>query len=123
VVAAVIKALDMGAINPASIELLARRAMDGEPVQASLIEVGDLARYARALPDLAGYDASWDGGERGGTGVRGPGGAWLGATGFGASLTTWAARPGAPQSTLGPGTVRQAVGQLFATFYRNFYRT
>jgi hypothetical protein len=57
VVAAVIKALDMGAINPASIELLARRAMDGEPVQASLIEVGDLARYARALPDLAGYDA------------------------------------------------------------------
>ena len=57
VVAAVIKALDMGAINPASIELLARGAMDGEPVQASLIEVGDLARYARALPDLAGYDA------------------------------------------------------------------
>src|ERR1700730_17643979 len=55
--AAVIKALDMGAINPASVELLARGAMDGEPVQANLIEVGDLARYARALPDLAGYDA------------------------------------------------------------------
>jgi hypothetical protein len=57
VVAAVIKALDMGAINPASIELLAHRIIDGEPVQASLLEVGDLARYARPAPDLAGYDA------------------------------------------------------------------
>lgn len=57
VVAAVTKALDMGAVNPASIELLARRAIDGEPVQASLIEVGDLARYARALPDLGEYNA------------------------------------------------------------------
>jgi transposase-like protein len=56
-VAAVVKALDMGAVNPASVELLARAAMDGEPVQASLIEVGDLSRYARALPDLSGYDA------------------------------------------------------------------
>ena len=57
VIAAVVKALEMGAINPASVELLARRAIDGEPVQASLLEVGELARYARPAPDLSGYDA------------------------------------------------------------------
>ena len=46
----------MGAINRASIELLARGAAAGDPTQLVLIDVGDLARYARALPDLAPYD-------------------------------------------------------------------
>jgi hypothetical protein len=55
-VAAVAKALAMGAIDPASIELLARSAVAGEPVQLAMIEVGELARYARALPDLSPYD-------------------------------------------------------------------
>jgi len=53
---AVGKALAMGAINRASIELLARGASAGEPTQLSLIEVGDLERYARAVPDLGLYD-------------------------------------------------------------------
>ncbi|MGH2717048.1 MAG: IS21 family transposase [Actinomycetota bacterium] len=55
-VAAVAKALAMGAVNPASIELLAHNAVAGEPVQLSMLEVGELARYARALPDLSPYD-------------------------------------------------------------------
>lgn len=55
-VAAVAKALAMGAVNPASIELLAHSAVAGEPVQLAMIEVGELARYARALPDLSPYD-------------------------------------------------------------------
>ena len=57
VVASVSKALDMGAINRASIELLARGALAGESVQMSMLEVGDLARYARVLPDLGHYNA------------------------------------------------------------------
>jgi hypothetical protein len=56
-VAAVAKALAMGAVNRASIELLARGAAAGEPAQLALLEVGDLARYARALPDVGAYDA------------------------------------------------------------------
>ena len=56
-VAAVGKALSMGAVNRASIELLARGATAGEPAQLALLEVGDLARYARALPDMGAYDA------------------------------------------------------------------
>jgi hypothetical protein len=47
----------MGAVNRASIELLARGAAAGEPAQLALLEVGDLGRYARALPDLGTYDA------------------------------------------------------------------
>jgi hypothetical protein len=57
VVAAVGKALAMGAVNRASIELLARGAAAGEPAQLALLEVGDLGRYARALPDMGAYDA------------------------------------------------------------------
>ena len=43
-------------VPSASIELLARGASAGEPTQLSLIEVGDLERYARAVPDLGLYD-------------------------------------------------------------------
>jgi hypothetical protein len=53
---AIDKALAMGAINRASIELLARGAVAGEAAQLALIEVGDLGRYARALPDVGSYD-------------------------------------------------------------------
>jgi hypothetical protein len=56
VVASVVKALAMGAVNRASIELLARGAVAGEPSQMALVEVGELDRYARALPDMAAYD-------------------------------------------------------------------
>jgi hypothetical protein len=56
VVSSVVKALAMGAVNRASIELLARGAVAGEPVQMPLLEVGELDRYARALPDMAAYD-------------------------------------------------------------------
>lgn len=56
-VGAMTKALAMGAVNRASIELLARGATAPEVTQMTLLEVGDLARYARALPDLGAYDA------------------------------------------------------------------
>lgn len=56
VVAAAVRALAMGAVNRASIELLARGALAGEPVQMPLLEVGELDRYALALPDMAAYD-------------------------------------------------------------------
>jgi hypothetical protein len=54
---AVDRALALGAINPATVELLARHLSLGDPVQPRLLEVGELARYDRPLPNLADYDA------------------------------------------------------------------
>jgi hypothetical protein len=53
---AVERALDLGAIDPATIELLARGIVAGEATQPTLIEVGELARYERPLPDTTAYD-------------------------------------------------------------------
>jgi hypothetical protein len=53
---AVDKALELGATNPATIELLARQLEVGEPAQPVLLEVGELARYDRPLPDTTDYD-------------------------------------------------------------------
>jgi len=56
VVAAVVQALAVGSVNRATVELLCR-GTGAEAVPACLLEVGELARYDRALPDLSGYDA------------------------------------------------------------------
>jgi hypothetical protein len=53
---AIERALDLGAIDPATIELVARGFLAGEPTQPTLIEVGELARYERPLPDTTCYD-------------------------------------------------------------------
>ena len=53
---AIERALNLGAIDPATIELLARAIVAGDPVQPTLIEVGELARYERPLPDTTCYD-------------------------------------------------------------------
>jgi hypothetical protein len=53
---AIERALELGAIDPATIELIARGIVAGDPVQPTLIEVGELARYDRPLPDTTDYD-------------------------------------------------------------------
>lgn len=46
----------VGGIDPATVELVARGIVAGEGTQPTLIEVGELARYDRPLPDTADYD-------------------------------------------------------------------
>lgn len=53
---AVERALDRGGIDPATVELVARGIVAGEGIQPTLIEVGELARYDRPLPDTTEYD-------------------------------------------------------------------
>lgn len=53
---AVEQALGLGAIDPATICLLARGILAGEAPQPTLIDVGELARYDRPLPDTADYN-------------------------------------------------------------------
>ena len=53
---AIERALDLGAIDLAAVALLARGIVAGEGIQPALIDVGELARYDRPLPDTADYD-------------------------------------------------------------------
>lgn len=55
---AVDTALEIGALDPGTVALLARRAESGtEQLPDGLIEVGDLNRYDRPVLEIAGYDA------------------------------------------------------------------
>ncbi|MGH2720326.1 MAG: IS21 family transposase, partial [Actinomycetota bacterium] len=53
---AIERALGLGAIDPDTIELVARGIVAGEGTQPTLIDVGQLARYDRPLPDTVQYD-------------------------------------------------------------------
>jgi hypothetical protein len=53
---AIDKALALGAVSPATVEMIARQLAHGEAIQIALLEVGELARYDRPLPDTADYD-------------------------------------------------------------------
>ena len=57
VVAAVGDALAMGSVSCATVELLARQASAPAAEQLAFLDVGELARFDRALPDTAAYDA------------------------------------------------------------------
>lgn len=57
--AAVEQALAVGAIDPGAVAIIARHLQElpeAEPVQLSLVELGELARYGRPAPEVAGYD-------------------------------------------------------------------
>lgn len=57
---AVEQALAVGAIDPGAIALLARHlgtVPDEPPVQLSLVELGELSRYERPVPETVSYDA------------------------------------------------------------------
>jgi hypothetical protein len=57
---AVEQALAVGAIDPGAIALLARHlgtVPDEPPVQLSLVDVGELSRYERPVPETTSYDA------------------------------------------------------------------
>lgn len=57
--AAVEQALAVGAIDPGAVAIIARHLDDlpeQAPVQLSLTELGELARYERPAPETAGYD-------------------------------------------------------------------
>ncbi len=57
---AVEQALAVGAADPGAIALLARHlenAPDEPPVQLSLVELGELSRYERPVPETTSYDA------------------------------------------------------------------
>jgi transposase len=53
---AVERALELGAVDPGTIVLIARGIVAGEAPQPTLIDVGELACYDRPLPDTADYD-------------------------------------------------------------------
>jgi hypothetical protein len=57
---AVSEALAIGAVDPPAVALFARHLAavpDEPPHQLSLLEVGELSRYDRPLPQTTGYDA------------------------------------------------------------------
>lgn len=57
--AAVEQALSVGAIDPGAVAIMARHLQElpqVEPVQLSLVELGELHRYERPAPEVAGYD-------------------------------------------------------------------
>lgn len=57
---AVEHALAVGAIDPGAVALLARHLQnvpDEPPMQLALVEVGELSRYERPLPETVSYDA------------------------------------------------------------------
>ncbi|MGH2577801.1 MAG: IS21 family transposase, partial [Actinomycetota bacterium] len=52
-------ALAVGAVDPGAVAVIARHLQDmpeQQPVQLSLVELGELARYERPAPETAGYD-------------------------------------------------------------------
>jgi hypothetical protein len=57
---AVEQALSLGAIDPGAVALFARHQGDypqGRPYQPTLLDVGELSRYDRPLPETTAYDA------------------------------------------------------------------
>lgn len=50
-------ALEIGTIDPATVELIARNLVAKPPREAAVLDIGGLDRYDRALPELTDYDA------------------------------------------------------------------
>lgn len=57
VVAAVACALEIGTVDPGTVAFIARNSISAPRAEHVVIDVGDLARYDRPLPDVSGYDA------------------------------------------------------------------
>lgn len=54
---AVACALEIGTIDPGTVAFIARSSIATPPAERVVIDVGDLARYDRPLPDVSGYDS------------------------------------------------------------------
>lgn len=54
---AVCCALEIGTADPGTVALIARNLIPGTDKERVVIDVGDLSRYDRPLPDVAGYDS------------------------------------------------------------------